>query len=311
MPKTENTEENTSSAIKKYDYLDNIKWSLTVIVIVFHSAIVARTAALDNIFFNLPPVEKSMQWQYDILGQFTGICASFFMTLFFVISAYFVLPSLKRKGAARFILDKLKRLGIPVLLTIFVLAPIMLSTVGWSYTDVFTKFYAPMLKTANLAYGVTWLCWALIVFNIIFVIAQKLGFGQKSESGSIIVKCVSGDLATEFDFLKSFLQTVALQKLSKNAWPFGGQRNESEDLYSFRGRGQKTHSVSAETGSEPEFGESKLVYPAGLISVHDKIGKFISSGKTCYVEVYPTNTADSLLFNNNSPDRRWTHKAYT
>lgn len=167
---------------KRYDYLDNIKWFLTIIVIVFHSAITARTKELDNIFFNLPPVIKTMQWQYKLLGEFTGIFASFFMSLFFFISAYFVVPSFNRKGAAHFILDKLKRLGVPVLITVFILTPLMLFPSGWSYIDVFTRLYIPMLKTGNFIFGVTWFCWALIVFNIVFVIDQKLGIPQKTES---------------------------------------------------------------------------------------------------------------------------------
>nr|WP_305842979.1 hypothetical protein [Photobacterium leiognathi] len=51
------------------------------------------TAYLNDIGFNLPPVKESMQYQYEILDTFVIINASFFMSLFFFISAYFVIPS--------------------------------------------------------------------------------------------------------------------------------------------------------------------------------------------------------------------------
>ena len=164
--------------MKRYDYLDNIKWVLTIIVIVFHSALGAIPGCID---FSLPYVNKSMYWQYDMLDNFAGICASFFMSLFFFISAYFVVPSFNRKGASRFMFDKLKRLGIPVLLAIFIITPLMwnLSTEKHcSYVDAFYR-YGAMLKTGNIYLNVTWFCWALIIFNGFFVLNQKIFSSSK------------------------------------------------------------------------------------------------------------------------------------
>ncbi|MCP4303781.1 MAG: acyltransferase family protein, partial [bacterium] len=50
----------------------------------------------------------------ELLGPFFGVNAAFFMGFFFLISGYFVPASLARKGAARFIRDRLIRLGVPV-----------------------------------------------------------------------------------------------------------------------------------------------------------------------------------------------------
>ena len=174
---------NNALEIKRYDYLDNIKWFLVIIVLVFHSAITARSAEIDNIGFNLPSVIKSMQWQYNVLGEFIGLCASFFMSLFFFISAYFVVPSFNKKGVARFILDKLKRLGIPVLITIFIITPITGFIVGWkSYINIFTQHYVPMLKIGSMDLGVTWFLWTLIVFNAVFILVQKFFFSKELKS---------------------------------------------------------------------------------------------------------------------------------
>jgi len=44
---------------------------------------------------------------------------AFSMSLFFFVSGYFIPASLERKGTNTFILDRLKRLGIPVLIYIY------------------------------------------------------------------------------------------------------------------------------------------------------------------------------------------------
>jgi peptidoglycan/LPS O-acetylase OafA/YrhL len=179
--------------IKRYNYLDNLKWALVVLVIIHHSA---STAGLDPIFYNLPHVMKSMQWQYGILGNILGINQSFFMSLFFFISAYFVTSSLARKGAGRFMLDKLKRLGIPTLMTVFIILPIimlgiiphfmpdkiaMLGIKNLSYMSLLDHLISPLFKTGNIILGVTWFTWTLIVFNAFFILSQKLFSSHESK----------------------------------------------------------------------------------------------------------------------------------
>lgn len=164
--------------IKRYTYLDNLKWALVMLVIVHHSA---STAGLDPIGYNLPHVMKSMQWQYSILlHNINAIDQSFFMSLFFFISAYFVTSSLARKGSGHFMLDKLKRLGIPTLMTLFIIFPILSEIVfhfmrykitaqginSLSYGLILKRSISPLFKTGNIGLGVTWFTWTLIVFNV-------------------------------------------------------------------------------------------------------------------------------------------------
>ncbi|WP_252856821.1 acyltransferase family protein [Photobacterium angustum] len=124
--------------------------------------------------FNLPPVKETMQYQYEILDTFVIINASFFMSLFFFISAYFVIPSIERKGAGKFMLDKLKRLGIPTLITLLVIFPMM-------SLDYATSNIKGIFLTGNIDLGVTWFCWTLIVFSGVFALCSQITSGsQKS-----------------------------------------------------------------------------------------------------------------------------------
>src|SRR5271155_38381 len=55
---------------------------------------------------------------------FTGFNDDFFMALMFFVSGLFVWSSLRRKGKAAFVRDRLRRLGIPFLFAAAVVAPI-------------------------------------------------------------------------------------------------------------------------------------------------------------------------------------------
>jgi len=101
-------------------FLDNIKVLLTVLVVLHHAA---------------QPYGPGGGWwvasdpyniiDYVALGVFMAINASFFMGFFFMISAYFVPSSLERKGAVKFMKDRLVKLGVPILVFMFGVFPVM------------------------------------------------------------------------------------------------------------------------------------------------------------------------------------------
>ncbi len=152
----------------RYNFLDNLKWVLTILVILHHAAAVA---GLDPIGFNLPKVIASNQWQYKVLNVFQGNNQSFFMGTFFFISALFVVPSFKRKGASLFIIDKFKRLGIPTLIWLVVVLPLLSLSMSSNYAlqNIIGFFHAGQIDL-----GVTWFCWTLIVFNLVWLFIIKL-----------------------------------------------------------------------------------------------------------------------------------------
>ncbi len=59
-----------------------------------------------------------------ILGPFFTVNASFFMGLFFLLSGYFLPGAYDRKGAGAFLRDRLLRLGVPLLITALMFAPL-------------------------------------------------------------------------------------------------------------------------------------------------------------------------------------------
>ena len=101
-------------------FLDNLRALLAILVVLHHSA---------------QPYGPGGGWwivsdpyniiDYVVLGVFMAVNASFFMGLFFMVSAYFVPSSLERKGAAKFMKDRLVKLGVPILIFMIGVFPIM------------------------------------------------------------------------------------------------------------------------------------------------------------------------------------------
>ncbi len=109
----------TAPASRIY-FLDNLKVFLTALVVFHHAA---------------QPYGPGGGWwiasepystlDLVVLGIFMAVNASFFMGLFFMISSYFVPSSLERKGAAKFMKDRLVKLGVPILIFMIVVFPVM------------------------------------------------------------------------------------------------------------------------------------------------------------------------------------------
>ena len=85
----------------RMQYLDNIKWVLAIIVIMHHSFDYFR-----NVYST----------HYDAFSHILCFNQSYFMDLFFFISAFFIIPSFLNKGKSVFIKDKFIRLGGAVLI---------------------------------------------------------------------------------------------------------------------------------------------------------------------------------------------------
>lgn len=111
---------------------------------------------------------------------FQSHAQAFSMSLFFFVSGYFIPASLERKGTKTFILDRLKRLGIPVLIYIFIIHPICVKLVYPQLNIVeFT-----MKGFHNLDFlgrtGPLWFAFALLIFSVIFALVHKYLHSAKS-----------------------------------------------------------------------------------------------------------------------------------
>jgi len=88
-------------------YLDSLKVALTILVVLHH---VGQAYGPTGGAWPAQEVTRTA-----VLGPFFAVNRSFFMSLFFMISGYFMVGAFERKGFGKFIKSRLVRLGIPVL----------------------------------------------------------------------------------------------------------------------------------------------------------------------------------------------------
>jgi glucans biosynthesis protein C len=156
---------------QRHYFLDNIKFFLAIIVIFDHS------------FDHFKDIFPSY---HHVFNAICGFNQSYFMDLFFFISAYFIIPSYLNKKEKSFKKDKIIRLGGAVIITLLLIDPITdvikffgEKTILQSYTGYLTA-NDRWNTIVSLQWGsllrVTWFCWALLVFTIIWC-----HFSEKSD----------------------------------------------------------------------------------------------------------------------------------
>jgi hypothetical protein len=161
-------------------YIENLRIVLSTMVILVHLACsyggiggwayTERGAGLGSI---LP------------LTLFNATGQSFFMGMFFFISAYFTHRSFQKKGFWPFIKDRFIRLVIPLLLTMYFISPLV-SSITWPIkSEKFADFSFLDVWQTGLAFGfgVMWFVRTLLMFTFLYLIARILFPGlRKTES---------------------------------------------------------------------------------------------------------------------------------
>ncbi len=102
-------------AENRVTFLDNLRYFFIFCVVLQHSA---------NAYINLNwwPVADEASSLAEWLAAFFD---AFTMPLLFYIAGYFATPTIQKKGAASFLRGKLKRLGIPWLICIITICPVL------------------------------------------------------------------------------------------------------------------------------------------------------------------------------------------
>jgi len=140
-------------------YLDNIRIFLTALVIAHHASI-AFGGGGDW------PVSDPAKDEITsiILTYFTAVNQSYFMSAFFLLAGYFTPRSLEKKGSGPFLLDRLIRLGIPLLVysTLIININVYLVKVVW--------LNQPFSWVWGYFPGHLWFLQALLLFAVIYVV---------------------------------------------------------------------------------------------------------------------------------------------
>ena len=160
--------------------LDRARTFVTLLVLLHHSVI-------NYTWFGHG---DPMRWLgFDLVVLFND---SFFMAFMFFISGLFVRNSLARKGPAVFLRERTWRLGVPFLISVFVLMPV-------AYYPSFLRYHLPGTTDFNFLHfwwhtltvgpwpsGPAWFLWVLLAFDVMAAALWWIAPGMIDALGSLI-----------------------------------------------------------------------------------------------------------------------------
>ncbi|HEY2582089.1 MAG TPA: acyltransferase, partial [Mucilaginibacter sp.] len=156
--------------VAKINYLDHLKVLLTILVVLHHAFI--TYGAPGGWYFQQKSTQMVALFPMTV---FVATNQAFFMGFFFFMSALFVEPSYQKKGSAKFLFDRLKRLGIPLVFYSLVLSPVLNYTVehyGYGRHHSFIEYMQGYHHWID--FGVLWFVAALLIFNLLYVLFRSV-----------------------------------------------------------------------------------------------------------------------------------------
>ncbi|WP_345891479.1 acyltransferase family protein [Burkholderia sp. Ax-1735] len=103
--------------------------------------------------------------QSALLTLFCAINQAFFMGLFFFLAGYHTPPSIDRKGAARFLADRLLRLGLPLLVYGLLIGPATIALAQSAAGHPFDDTLGRLWRHGTFDNGPMWFAKTLLIFS--------------------------------------------------------------------------------------------------------------------------------------------------
>src|ERR1700761_4874105 len=168
MLKKSDARDEVSTAPLRIAAFDRARTCITLLVLVHHSVV-------NYTYFGNG--DHSRWLGFDLVVLFND---SFFMACMFFIAGLFVRDSLVRRGPSGYLRHRFWRLGIPFLLSIFVLMPL-------AYYPTFLRYHLPGTTDFNYFHfwwhtltigpwpsGPAWFIWVLLAFDAIVALVWSI-----------------------------------------------------------------------------------------------------------------------------------------
>jgi surface polysaccharide O-acyltransferase-like enzyme len=160
--------------------LDRARTFVTLLVVIHHSVV-------NYTYFGSG---DRMRWLgFDLVVLFND---SFFMACMFLISGLFVHDSLARRGTAGYLRSRVWRLGVPFLISIFVLIPV-------AYYASFLRYHLPGTTDFNFFHfwwhtltigpwpsGPSWFLWVLLALDVVAAAVWSMAPKTPAAFGQLI-----------------------------------------------------------------------------------------------------------------------------
>jgi len=193
-------------------YVDNLKTCITAIVILHH--VFGAFVGAGSLGLSVGNFKNELQ---PFLAWLQLLDQSWFMCAFFFLAGLVAPPSLRRKGARSFMIDRLRRLGVPFVLYFWIVSPCLTAFVDLAVVGR-PSSYAP-------SPGPPWFLAWLLIFSALLALVSD---GGRVEPGflecarpSLVVACGVGALLGVLQLVQmAFLPSLFLMPVSWSSFPF-------------------------------------------------------------------------------------------
>ena len=205
---------NIEAAARHNAGIDALRGSITLLVVFHHTAI--TYGAIGGWFYREVATDSSLS--SSLLVFFCTVNQAFFMGLFFLLAGYYTPAALRSKGPARFMLDRLVRLGLPTLFFGWVLGPM---TIALAQTHQGRPFLGSLLRLwerGTFEIGPLWFAEALLIFAAGAALVSLLPAHRWLEPSS---EADARPLPSDRVLAAAAIATGAASAALRSEWPVG------------------------------------------------------------------------------------------
>lgn len=156
-------------------YIDNIRWTVIAMVVLMHACV--TYSGMGSWFYNEPSSQDiASTLVFSLYQTFTQ---AFFMGLMFFLAGLMIPAAYDRKGFPRFVGDRAVRLGVPSLVFMLILEPLIsvIRRVGTGEGIVWAQFlsgYPDFVLSGRFlsASGPLWFAIALLAFSVVYALVR-------------------------------------------------------------------------------------------------------------------------------------------
>lgn len=153
--------------------LDNLRTFITMLVIVFHTAM--TFGPVEGWYFYEPHDKLVVR---GIIYFFIAVSQAWFMSLLFFLAGLFTPASYEKRKLSKFLKEKLLRLGIPFMIYVLLIIPVIQHRYLWSfegYTGDIFAYYKEILENRSfIGSGPMWFALVLLLLSGGYAVYRSL-----------------------------------------------------------------------------------------------------------------------------------------
>jgi fucose 4-O-acetylase-like acetyltransferase len=166
----------TPSAMRRDGGLDALRAAMTLLVVFHHAAL--TYGAIGGWYYREVPTDGRIATKLLIL--FCTVNQAWFMGLFFLIAGYLTPGAAQRHGGFGYLRERLRRLGIPLLIYIVLIGPMTIALARTARGQPFLPTLLRMWELRVFDNGPLWFAQALLIFAGGFLVWRAVAPGSVS-----------------------------------------------------------------------------------------------------------------------------------